>query len=156
MRMFAVSHVVAGGAIGKRIGSPYLALPVAFLSHFALDAIPHIDSPSIYPGVTPPLWLGALEGGALVVALAFLFCGQTNRLPMALGAIAGILPDVIAWLGRAFPPMAECSVMRFLHWLHYTYHPSLPGSQWPLGLGTQVVVIALSFALVYRRRAVKS
>lgn len=39
--MTATNHALTGAAIGLIIGNPYIALPVALLSHFVCDAIPH-------------------------------------------------------------------------------------------------------------------
>lgn len=39
--MTAINHAVTGAAIGIIVGNPFVALPVAFLSHFVCDAIPH-------------------------------------------------------------------------------------------------------------------
>lgn len=39
--MTATNHAVTGALIGLIIGQPELALPLAFLSHFVCDAIPH-------------------------------------------------------------------------------------------------------------------
>jgi hypothetical protein len=34
-------HVVVGAVIATKIGNPYLALPLAFASHFVLEKVPH-------------------------------------------------------------------------------------------------------------------
>lgn len=39
--MLETPHVVVGAAIATKIGNPALAIPLAFLSHFVLDQIPH-------------------------------------------------------------------------------------------------------------------
>ena len=39
--MTATNHVLSGMVIGSVIGSPILAIPIAFFSHFFLDALPH-------------------------------------------------------------------------------------------------------------------
>jgi len=39
--MTASNHVLAGAVIAVGVNNPVLALPLAFLSHFVLDAIPH-------------------------------------------------------------------------------------------------------------------
>lgn len=40
--MMATSHAVTGAAIALIITEPVLALPLAFVSHFVCDALPHI------------------------------------------------------------------------------------------------------------------
>ena len=39
--MLETPHVMVGAAIATKVGNPYLAIPLAFLSHFVLDRIPH-------------------------------------------------------------------------------------------------------------------
>jgi hypothetical protein len=43
--MIAPNHALTGALIGLSIGTPWIALPLAFLSHFICDAIPHYDVP---------------------------------------------------------------------------------------------------------------
>lgn len=44
--MTAPNHALTGAVIGLTIHEPLLAAPLAFLSHFACDAIPHYDPPT--------------------------------------------------------------------------------------------------------------
>src|SRR5580698_2100335 len=39
--MRAINHALTGAIIGLTIGEPLVAAPVAFVSHFVCDAIPH-------------------------------------------------------------------------------------------------------------------
>lgn len=39
--MLETPHVIVGAAIATKVGNPYLAIPLAFMSHFVLDRIPH-------------------------------------------------------------------------------------------------------------------
>lgn len=39
--MLETPHVLIGAAIATKVGNPYLALPLAFLSHFVVEKIPH-------------------------------------------------------------------------------------------------------------------
>ncbi len=39
--MTATNHVLTGFIIASTVHNPLIALPLAFLSHFALDALPH-------------------------------------------------------------------------------------------------------------------
>lgn len=43
--MTAPNHALTGALIGLGVANPALALPLAFLSHFVCDAIPHYDPP---------------------------------------------------------------------------------------------------------------
>ena len=39
--MTATNHALSGALIGLAVMQPILALPLAFVSHFMLDAVPH-------------------------------------------------------------------------------------------------------------------
>ncbi|HPR09796.1 hypothetical protein KDA06_04610 [Candidatus Saccharibacteria bacterium] len=39
--MTATNHALTGAVIGLTIGNPLIAIPLAFVSHFVLDTIPH-------------------------------------------------------------------------------------------------------------------
>jgi hypothetical protein len=39
--MRAINHALTGAVIGLSVSDPVIAMPVAFLSHFALDGLPH-------------------------------------------------------------------------------------------------------------------
>jgi hypothetical protein len=45
--MTATNHALTGALIGLVIGQPLIALPVAFLSHFVCDAIPHYGNDAV-------------------------------------------------------------------------------------------------------------
>jgi len=45
--MLELPHTAVGAAIATKIPNPFLAIPLAFLSHFLLDLIPHWN-PSLY------------------------------------------------------------------------------------------------------------
>lgn len=42
--MTATNHALTGAIIGLSLSNPYLAIPLTFASHFALDALPHWSS----------------------------------------------------------------------------------------------------------------
>jgi hypothetical protein len=39
--MLETPHVIVGAAIASKIPNPYIAIPMAFLSHFVLEKVPH-------------------------------------------------------------------------------------------------------------------
>lgn len=41
--MRAINHALTGAVIGLSVSNPVVALPLAFASHLALDAVPHYD-----------------------------------------------------------------------------------------------------------------
>lgn len=42
--MLAINHALTGSLIGLSVGQPAVAIPIAFVSHFICDAIPHFGS----------------------------------------------------------------------------------------------------------------
>lgn len=42
--MTASSHAIAGAIVAATVNEPIIALPVAYLSHFLLDALPHFGT----------------------------------------------------------------------------------------------------------------
>lgn len=42
--MTGTGHAVIGTVIAAKIGNPYVALPIALISHYAADAFPHWDT----------------------------------------------------------------------------------------------------------------
>lgn len=45
--MVELPHTIVGAAIATKVGNPVLALPLAFLSHFAFEFVPHWN-PHLY------------------------------------------------------------------------------------------------------------
>lgn len=39
--MLETPHALVGAAIAIKVGNPFLAIPISFLSHFALEKVPH-------------------------------------------------------------------------------------------------------------------
>lgn len=39
--MLETPHVIVASAIAYKVGNPYLAIPLAFASHFVLETVPH-------------------------------------------------------------------------------------------------------------------
>lgn len=93
--MLSTPHLLVGAAIVKIVPDPIISLPLAFMSHFALDYIPHWDgSPKtpfpkkMFAGIALDYALGA----SLVLTLTI---GYENQYLLWLGAFLGTLPDFI-------------------------------------------------------------
>lgn len=71
--MTATNHALTGAGIGLAVGSPWIALPAALLSHFVCDAIPHYTDHTIKPSSRQfAIYLLFDVSGAIAVA-TFLF-----------------------------------------------------------------------------------
>jgi hypothetical protein len=98
-------HAVVGAAIAVAVPNPFLAIPLAFLSHFALDMTPHWN-PHIstelkkYGSITKQskniIYADVALSGLLSLFIASQFSSNpTLSLTILACAFAGILPDVI-------------------------------------------------------------
>ena len=127
------THAIVGGAIASVMPShPMLAVGLAFLSHFILDALPHWDYPirssSISPKIAAPMkYDKALLADALTIGsdaslgLAFallIFATRENFALIFCGACAAILPDALQFAYMRFPRGPLASLQRFHEWVH--------------------------------------
>ncbi len=162
--MILSTHAIVGGAIASLIPAhPVLVVAAGLASHFAIDAIPHWDYPlrSIAVGTAADnrrLKINAALVGDLALigcdaclglALAVsLFANSTTAFVVALGAIAGMLPDPLQFVQSVLRREPLNSLQRFHSLIH-----SKRKLQWPLGLSSQaafavlVSVLALHYGL---------
>jgi len=66
--MTATNHALTGAVIGLAIANPLLAIPLALLSHYVLDALPH------YHPDTPDERLMRSKGFMIYLAVEALLC----------------------------------------------------------------------------------
>jgi hypothetical protein len=102
--MRAINHALTGAVIGLSVSSPAIALPVAFASHYVMDALPHYD----YDGDQSGRWIGT-KRFAIVMAIDALLCGvvvailailqPTHWITAIIGAFVAALPDFFS-VGR--------------------------------------------------------
>lgn len=96
--MTGLNHVLTGTAIALAVQQPLVAAPLAFLSHFVLDVIPHFDHPHYRYGSRYFAAIMASDGVisvAAVITLMVLVPGMAGTI--AIGALFAIMPD-FAWL----------------------------------------------------------
>jgi len=157
--VLAAPHMAAGAAIGKAARRPWLALPVAFASHFLLDAMPHLDAHGLFGVGTgdptrPEVAMAALDALLGIALVLWAVRGQPLRRLMLWGAFMGILADVVYdippwhhWF-KAWPATA------WLGAFHSAIQGDVPTAQWPLGFGAQLAVTLAALWLV-RKGGVK-
>lgn len=103
--MVELPHTIVGAAIAVKIGNPALALPLALISHFILDPIPHWN-PHLYTELKKDGRVSNkskifMTGDVLLSLIAGFFIAF-QMLPntalfitVLLGAFAGVFPDII-------------------------------------------------------------
>ena len=101
--MILFVHLLFGAAIGNIIQNPVLAIILAFLGHYLLDFIPHIDYP--IENIVKKQWSKAIPDFIKVAAdiilglLAILLLSKNHPI-IYICAFFGILPDGLSLLNR--------------------------------------------------------
>lgn len=160
--MILSTHAVVGGAVASLFPShPFVVVALGFASHFVIDAIPHWDYPlhaiSVKQGednrtlkldarlMRDLATIGFDACAGLTLAL-LLFAGPSNVGVIALGALAGMLPDPLQFVHSLYPHEPFKTLQRFHVWIH-----SKRRLAWRLGAGSQalfaVVVTGTAFGL---------
>ena len=149
--------MMAGAAIGKLTRRPWLAFPAAFASHFLLDRVPHLDSHALF-GVQHGGPTGLEAGTAIadiavgVVLVVWAVGRQPGRRVMLGSAFFGVLIDLVdnvpPW-GVWFTNWAGTA---WLSTFHHAFQHNVTPAEWPLGVGTQLAVIAAALGVILRRR----
>ena len=151
--MILSTHAVVGGAISSLFPSdPILAAAAGFVSHFAIDAIPHWDYPlrSISVGkgadnrrlrlsravMTDLICIGVDACAGLALAI-WLFATPASVWAIALGALAAMAPDPLQFVHSIHPREPLVTLQRFHRWMH-----SNRKLAWKLGVSSQIAFAA--------------
>ncbi len=95
--MTTTNHALTGALIATVIKQPYLAIPLAFASHFVCDAIPYFGINMKFGSRAMYTWLVVDGMAALLMAGILLISGVRNPVLMAVCGFAAMSPD-LAWL----------------------------------------------------------
>ena len=155
--MMATPHIFAGAAIGGVLHRrPCIALPAAFASHFALDAVPHLDSNDLFgspTGMTVPEVGIAMADFALAWLLVALMTRSKPWRAMALwGALCAIGIDLVYTIPPWGPWLSEWPGTAWLEQFHHGIQPDVSPDNLLLGFGTQAAVIAAATWVLLRRQ----
>lgn len=158
--MTLTTHAIVGAAVASVIPTfPILGISLAFVSHFIIDAIPHLDyaiaSDSVNPSIGAPirfdrrlvrdaLTIGSDAFLGLALALA-LFATSAQWWVIFLAACAAILPDPLQLVYAHFRHEPLVSLQRFHQWIHTDHR--MKHTPW-LGFLSQIafMVIVVSVA----------
>lgn len=140
--MRAVNHALVGSSIAAAIGNAW-ALPLAFASHFVLDAVPHFDDPAKMPLGSRPFWAAVIADGILVtMLLVFILLSGTNSLLLITSGLLAVSPDAVHLnLVLRQKLLPEGSI--------YAFHRRLQWSETPHGMLVEALVFfGVSFYLI--------
>jgi tetrahydromethanopterin S-methyltransferase subunit F len=151
--MFWVIHILIGMIIGIVFNSPLLIIPIALLSHFILDAIPHWDSvfdkiEFIKNGKTKIKKLDVFMKffdiflSIFIVFHFFKYYNKTTKI--FLGIFASLLPDLlkIGYLTRIKNNKYYISYLKF----HAKIQKDI---NWKKGIFIQLILLIILFIILY-------
>ena len=151
--MLATPHMITGAAIGKMTRRLWIALPLAFVSHFALDFIPHLDSHGLFGvkggGPTPAeAGMAALDTVFGIALVMWAVGRQPGRRTMLLAALCAAVIDLADNVPPWGPHFQAWPGTAWLSAFHHGHSHGLAADHWLLGLGTQIAVMVLALWIV--------
>lgn len=94
--MTATNHALTGAVIALVVKKPELAIPLAFLSHFAVDVIPHFEARELPPKFSKAFIFGdAIVAGNLAILLAVLLRNSLSIWIISACMFAAVSPDLM-------------------------------------------------------------
>lgn len=149
--MILLVHMLLGAVIGSEINNVFVAIILAFLSHYFLDLFPHIEYN--IENIDKNQWQKSLPDILRVVLdfcigiiLIFIFSNPIQQVIIYTCALFSILPDGLTVLEYFFPN----KILKFHSYIHREKAHFLKNKKvstfWRLA--TQIVVIILSIALL--------
>lgn len=158
--MTATAHALVAAAIVAAIPDPRISLPLAFTSHFIMDAIPHWDFGTNWRArsKTATGAVAILDTLLGFTVAYFAFGGKVDLPILVAGVSLGNLPD---WLEAPYylffakqhkkelalnaPPLEKLTYK--IYKTENTFHAK---AQLPFGLITQIITVAFFLLLVAR------
>jgi hypothetical protein len=135
--MLAGPHLAVGALIGRTSRRAWVAWPLAFVSHYALDALPHSYLSLRQPGALPlKLAIAAADAAVGLLLVAWIARPPRHRALTLLDLMKPVT-SFGRWLGEA--PGTAWLISAHLH---VAYHVPF-GQHWLLGFGPSVGVLLL-------------
>jgi len=167
--MTITPHLLTGAALATTTSSPIVAFLLGFISHFILDAIPHVDPGTFHniklPGVKKeihletvhqefkpwPTWIYIFAASEFIfiwLLVIILFAGKPNFGIIMMGGLGGIFVDIIDNPIVRFH--LKWPVFRQIDYLHHKLHYDLPAEKWYWGIPIQIIIIGVSLWFLLR------
>ncbi len=147
--MRAINHALTGAVIAVVVPHPVVALPLAVISHFVCDVIPHFDTPWLQ-GMASKRFKAALliDASLCVLLVAFLYGASPNNwLLPSLCAFAAASPDfthVPKWLAAVRGKTHQIS------WLE-KFHSNIQWFQRPSGIAVEIPWAAVMIFVLLKK-----
>lgn len=155
--MTITPHVLIGAALATTTNIPVVAFLLGFLSHFLLDAIPHLEPGSFFSeadrakGDRWPTWaylFAICEFILVATVFYFLFHHRSDFIILCWGALGGITLDILTH--NPFYFTREWPVIKQLNYLHRKLHYHKANAEWYWGALTTILLIGGSLCYLLR------
>jgi hypothetical protein len=150
--MTATNHALTGAVIALAVKQPVLAVPLAFVSHFILDAIPHFGIHEDDHIKRNSHWLfrtvisiDTVLAIAMMITIPLLASETISWWIILLGMLAGIAPDSI-WIYRFIRSMRKKLVQPYGRVAKF--HQDIQWSEKPWGLSIEVAWVIVSLVTI--------
>lgn len=150
--MTATNHALTGAVIALAVKQPVLAVPLAFVSHFILDAIPHFGIHEDDHAKRNSHWLfrtvisiDTVLAITMLITIPLLASDIISWWVILLGMLAGIAPDSI-WIYRFIRSMRNKLVRPYGRVAKF--HQNIQWSEKPWGLSVEVVWMVASLVVI--------
>ena len=133
--MTVTNHVMAGAIIAVAVQKPELAIPLAFISHFVLDALPHFGrvADNVFERNKNKLFrtvvsIDTVLSLSLLVLLPFLLHNKVDWWVTFVCILAAVCPDFV-WVYRFFGEIKSRNYKkigwfsRFHKWIQWGERP---------------------------------
>lgn len=143
--MILIVHVIFGAAIGSIIKNAYIAIILAFFSHYLLDIIPHIDYP-IY--IIEKKQLGRILPDLINVTLDFclglllIVIFSKNQPIIYICGFSSAIPDLLTALYYLKPNKILAAHYNLHQKIHFLKHKKI-SMFWRVASQVAVVIISV-------------
>jgi len=145
----ATNHALTGAVIALVVKQPALAIPLAFLSHFALDAIPHFHSSQASPKLAKiVVFSDVIIATVLTLALSMLLTTSTPGWLIFVCASACMSPDLV-WGWRYYRFRDFKKVVSEPMSVFSRFHEKIQWSETQWGALIELVWLVLMIGLIY-------
>jgi len=148
--MTATNHALTGAVVASIIKQPVLAIPLAFVSHFVCDSIPHFDSEKDKKLAKWAIPLDLSIAFVLVLYLTFLVDIGIPGWLVFLSMAAATSPDIV-WGWRYFKLRDLQKMVEKPMLITTYYHLKIQWSETKKGIVVEALwFIAMSTILYYK------
>lgn len=151
--MTAANHMLTGAVIAAAIQQPLLAIPLAMISHFPLDMIPHFgvlasnsSERNKHPFTLAVVAVDVLLVLGALILIPFAFNESVSWWVMALAMFAAWLPDLV-WLAPFWHDHRGHERSKDMHWLTH-FHRKIQWFEKPVGIIVELVWLVGVIALL--------